>query len=184
MSVLPPSNVPPSNVPPPLPPLSPPPLVPPPEAYQPAFVLRPRRTVWPTVIGIIDLCLTGMGVLGLFVADLIPPLVESLAHLREATQKVRASTLPVALVALVMLAVSGVLLLKRRKAVRYLMLAYAIAAIVNVVLWASLMHRELSGTSMDDPRGLFNYAYGLVFPVFLLIWFLRPKIADEMKTWK
>jgi hypothetical protein len=125
----------------------------------------------------------------------------------EITRSWRVWTIGVALIgALVsaMLLVGGILLLLRRAAAAPLLKLWAVARMVMVIVGGyvglqvqretmAAMH-ELMGAEMGQiPPGLvaattaFGMMFGIVFgwalPVFVLVWFARQKIKDEVDGW-
>ncbi len=125
----------------------------------------------------------------------------------EITRSWRLWTVGVALIgALVsgLLLVGGILLLLRRAAAASLLKLWAVVRMVMVIVGGyvglqvqreimAAMH-DLLGAEMDQiPQGLvaattaFGMMFGIMFgwalPVFVLIWFARQKIKDEVDGW-
>ena len=86
---------------------------------------------------------------------------------------------------LLLLLAGAVLLLSRRRAAWHLHIAYGAAGVL-LGLW-NLWH-VLSGSYSSWPRALYAAALSasllaMVYPVFVLCWFLRPKIRDDVQSW-
>jgi len=176
-----------SQAPPPQPPYTQPPV-----AYYPP---QGRPSTWPTVIGIISIILASLGLL-------CTPLLTVVNAVNPGTQKVY-EYLPDwyrtweivgmfgGIVFAVVLLIGGITLLKRRPVGRTLHLVYAVvsfaAAAVNVVIFATIIAKT---AGMPTPMragliggGVGGTCGGLIYPIFLLIWFLRARIAQEVRTW-
>jgi hypothetical protein len=168
----------------------------PPYTQTPAYYPpQQKRSVWPTVIGIISIILASLGLL-------CTPLVTITNAINPTTQQVY-EYLPDwyrtweivgmfgGIVFAVVLLIGGITLLKRRPVGRTLHLVYAVVsfavAVVNVVIFATIIG-QTAGMPAPMRAGLIGGGVGgtcggLIYPVFLLIWFLRAPIAEEVRTW-
>jgi hypothetical protein len=110
----------------------------------------------------------------------------------------------VALFVAILLLVAGIMLVRRRAVARTLCMSWAgikiIFAIVNTIVSFMMQPGQIQSappqgaaaitTSMQTMEGpiviffqLINLAWALALPVFMLIWFNRTKIKDEVATW-
>ena len=173
-----------------------------------------RQTVWPMVIGIIAIVLGALGVLGgcaglvftpmlTMMEDVFPPgqpsPLEEVADMVPALMVVAFAGLLVA--ALLVLAGSG--LASRKPWAMTAALAWAVVKMIFVVVNAYVgyeVNRAQFEAMQGDPNmpafmsalfpamGAFGscigIAWGWIFPVFMLIWFSRPKIRSEVRDWR
>jgi len=177
-------------------PYSPPPPEPVPPVQTQGYIPQPKRSAWPTVIGIISTIFAAMGLI-------CTPISLAINAFNPATQKVhefmpewyRTWELGSGLVGVafaVLLLIAGISLMKRRPIGRSLHLIYAIIGTVMTVINAVAIVLLIGETSdMPDPMrygmiggGAGGVCLGLAYPIFLLIWFLRGPVAKEVKTWK
>ena len=155
----------------------------------------PPRTVWPVVIGVISIV---MGSLGLVCTPISLAINAVNPHARQVREffppwwrswEIASTFLAVALGTLLL--IGGILLLKRRGPGRALHLAYAFAALALCLLNGLLMSGSFSRIiNAPGPAavgmivGVIGGACGgSIYPFFLLVWFLRGKIAAEVETW-
>ena len=186
-----------------MPPFPPPPL--------PAGLSRPSSK-WPTPIGIISLVIAGLAVVGALLGPLIQGAMESMpggnvmAHMPEDLRTTQRLMMIPGLLANLCLGIGGFLLLKRMAASRILFFIYAILAVLMIIPNTWLAQEILKATLNATPVpknarpeqvemirsmtrtggsvGVFiGVAYAAAYPVFLLVWFLRGKIRDEVRTW-
>jgi len=112
------------------------------------------------------------------------------------------------LVAAVVLLVGGILLLKRRPVARAIHLIYAMSKMLILLIGVTLLVvaiREASAAAattmpttgpapgstagmkafflMGGGFGVISKALGLLYPIFLLVWFLRAPVVNEVRTW-
>jgi len=164
------------------------------------------KPVWPTVVGIISLCLAGLGslmtivgqIFQAFAADFQPPQQrDMLANMPDWHQAYQWSIALIGIAIYVMLAIGGVMLLKRRRVGRTLHVAYALVGIVLAIVGTVVGLILVDYMQFDGPEemqtitkvtsmggiiiGLF---ISLAYPVFLLIWFARPKVKAETRLWR
>jgi len=92
-----------------------------------------------------------------------------------------------------LLLTAGILLLKKRSIARTLHLVYAIANIGLVILNFIIMIQVQSSMAQYGSPAMqagwkvgfvIGLLIGLSYPIFLLAWFLRPKIATTMREWQ
>ncbi|MGB2819381.1 MAG: hypothetical protein WBF17_00265 [Phycisphaerae bacterium] len=176
-------------------PYSQPPSPQPPYPQAQAYYPPPKRSVWPTVIGIISIILAALGLI-------CTPLMTIMNTFNPASQQVyeylpdwyRTWEVVSAFGGIiwgVLLLIAGIGLLKRRPVARTLHLVYAVSSMVVAVINGFVLVSVLSDTGgMPAPVrvGMIGGAVGgtcgaLIYPVFLLIWFLRASIAAEVRSW-
>jgi hypothetical protein len=173
-----------------------------------------RQTVWPMVIGIIAIILGALGALGGcmgvaftpflgMVEKLVPPgqapQLEGMAEMVPALMVTAFAGLVVA----VLLLIAGSGLVARRPWAMTACLAWAAVKMVFVVVNAFIgyqINQAQFEAIQSDPNvpafmsaffpamGAFGscvgIAWGWIFPIFMLIWFARPKIRREVRAWR
>jgi len=167
--------------------------------------LQARKPSWPIVVGIISLC-----VAGLFGLMTIVGLLMNVLGLGNVQQRQMMANMPdsfktnqwlsglFTIATYVVLAIGGVMLLKRRRAARTLHVAYALMgilmAIVGLVVMITMMnHMPLPPNAPPQAQAMlkpimavgaiFGMVFALAYPTFVLIWFTRPKVAQHIQTW-
>lgn len=170
-------------------------------------------SAWPTVVGILAIILGGFGVLGGVWGVVYPIVVGSLAdampqmqaqmelQLGEWSGRLQAVSFVMSLVAGLLL-YGGILLAKRRSRAASILFSWSIIKIVlsfaylglQVTMQAQVVD-QTAAQLQTVPGGrtmmVGAVAFGLVFsgifmltgPVFLLIWFRRGVIKQEVATW-
>jgi hypothetical protein len=174
-----------------------PPTPPPPPPPPPPYPQRPSS--WPKVIGIISIVLAGLGLIctpiGLATRQAAGPAgAEAMAGAPAwyATYQVVSALAGIVVAALLL--VAGILLCKRRPAGRTMHIAYAILNIVVAV--GNVIAAVTAASNIDtgpNEAALFvpvliggmvvGLVIGLAYPVFLLVWFTRTKVRDEVAAW-
>ena len=169
----------------------PPPDVPP---IQYEYVVQPKPPVWHKVIGIISIVLASLGIvctpISMGMNAMNPAQKEAMKMFPDwwRNYQVFSSFLGVAFA--ILLLVAGISLCRRRPAARTLHLIYAGVALVMCIIGTlaavSLMNTD--STPMGMRAGMmigfvFGFLFGSAYPVFLLIWFLRARIRDEVASW-
>lgn len=158
--------------------------------------LPPKQSVWPKVIGIISTIWGGLGLVCL-------PVNIFMALRMQVPQANNPVTFPDwymqfqtvgyvagALFSTLLLA-AGITLLQRKAVGRTLHLVYAIVSTAWLCLVTPILIVAFGQAKMD-PRfqGMMTcvmilvMVLGLVYPVFLLVWFLRRKIREEVQSWR
>ncbi|MCE5276458.1 MAG: hypothetical protein ABFD92_19415 [Planctomycetaceae bacterium] len=171
------------------------PSLPPPIYQQYPAPLPEGRAVWPTVVGIISTILASLGVLGgiggslaeRFTAGLDrgPSIYDYAADWYGAFLTIIAVA---SLVLAVGLLIGGISLLKRRPVARVLHLAYAILEIAITAVSAAGQIAALDFAAMPAPLrigtiiGFASMPLGIAYPVFLIIWFNRRKIKEDVEA--
>jgi len=160
------------------------------------------KPVWPVVIGVISVVFGALGIIctpiGLVMNAHSPVGADMREYFPDSyTSFIRADTV-VGLGVSVLLLAAGICLLKRRPVTRGLHTGYAIANICRAVLTAVLMMTMVLPAVRDAAaRGEVEVALtvgivvgaiggllgGMAYPVFLLIWFGRSKIARQVRQW-
>jgi uncharacterized membrane protein len=167
--------------------------------------LQARKPSWPIVVGIISLC-----VAGLFGLMTIVGLLMNVLGLGNVQQRQMMANMPdsfktnqwlsglFTIATYVVLAIGGVMLLKRRRAARTLHVAYALmgilVAISGLVVMITMMnHMPLPPNAPPQAQAMlkpimaigaiFGMVFALAYPTFVLIWFTRPKVAQHIQTW-
>jgi len=162
-------------------------------------------------LGSLELACNVFGLIGqLVVQAVIQPMAKTPPAFQTAGWYQTVSFVSMGVQALVLLAllIAGILLLKRRPVARTLHLAYAVARIVLVLAGATMyivMMRQATfapatmpttgpgaqfaqtgakmGMMMGGIFGGLGIAISLIYPVFLLVWFLRRSTVDEVRSW-
>ena len=169
--------------------------------------LPPRRSAWPTVIGYVSI-----GVAALFLLFALVGFVMQAASIGGAQARQFQENLPdwmrtwqiaagfYTVVVYGVLILAGLVLLKRRPAARTLHFLYVVLAVImtiaNTWFTAQMMEYLPAAGGPEMPPGfekamkfgmlvglVFSFVMGLAYPAFLVIWFCRGKIADEVRTW-
>lgn len=157
----------------------------------PSYADAPRP-IWPTVIGILSI-LQGFfwaSCIGLTVAMRAMHPVQEEPSPEGWWGAVRPALGVVVLVLPILVVVAGIQLIRHRPSGRTLHILYGIVTLlVHGVLFASgavSMYPRYSENSMLGAYGV-GLAVGALlsmgYPVFVLIWFLRPKIRRQMMAW-
>ena len=105
----------------------------------------------------------------------------------------------------VVLVIAGAQLLRRRRSGRTLHVVYCVGKVVQVIVGATIfifmMHQVTSmastmptsgpasvglkfGMLMGGIGGGLGMLFSLIYPVFLIIWFLRPAVKQELASWR
>jgi len=169
-------------------------LVPPVDQYAPP----PRRPVWPIAIGVISIVLGSLGLICTPIVMAISahgPRVDQVHELfPDWYDSYTKAAAVVGLVGSALLLVAGVYLLKRRPTAKTLHVTYALiqvfAAVVNAILIATAFLPSIRRSGAPEhvkasiiAGWVVGLAVGLVYPVFLLIWFYRFRIAQQINQW-
>ena len=170
----------------------------------------PRRSAWPTVIGVISIVIASLYIictpLGLVFKDFAGSINPKQA---EMTAKMMADMPPwyhayqvascvVYEMIYILLLVAGILLARRRlAAARIMHILYALLNILMVVVGGVLLVRLNQVLTESVPPAMqsvlqasmifgaiFGFALASAYPVFLLVWYSRGKIRQEIDTWK
>ncbi len=163
-----------------------------------------RKPSWPTVVGIISLCVAGLFGL-MMIVGLVINAFGGTAQQRQMmenmpdwykTHQWLASLFTIATYAV--LAIGGAMILKRRRAGRTLHVAYALmgilVAIAGLIVAVTMMNcmtmppnSPPQAQAMIKPMmavsAIFGMVFALAYPTFLLIWFTRPKVTEHIRTW-
>jgi len=199
---------PPSPQPPPLPgqPMN---IYPAPGSYGGAYPgQQADKPSWPTVVGIISLCVAGIFSLMMIGSLAISAAVQNnpqqrriMADMPEwiASWQYKAISGTFTIGAYAVLAIGGVMLLKRRRAGRALHMAYVMMGIVLAIAGSVvtlMMMDHMPATPNAPPQAhaiqqittvigfVVGLAFALAYPVFLLIWFSRAKVRQHVQTWR
>ena len=133
--------------------------------------MQPARSRWPTVIGWISIGVSGVLLLcaglegiatpaGPLVMMFLPAVIPSAALL-----------------------LAGLLVLRRNAAAKKLFWFYAFVFIFFEVLTFPSAPASEPVTWQERLSGWFFIAVPLVYPIFLIWWFARPKIRREVESW-
>lgn len=172
-------------------------------SHAPAAYVRPaNQPVWPTVVGVISVVFGGLGMICLPVSLAMGTVGSLNRELMERAPDWYASYTAVSgcvqLAIAALLLAGGIYLLKRRPVARRLHVGYALATVcvtfLNTVLMATIVLPAISQATGQGPEqaGLMvglvagmivGFFGGLAYPVFLLIWFSRSKIAGQVRQW-
>lgn len=164
------------------------------------------RPTWPTVVAIISLCLAGLYVLATIGGLIMQAFAKNfqtsqqpdmLANMPDWHQAYQWIITPIGIATYALLAIGGVMLLKRRRVGRALHVAYALAGIVlaitvTVVGLILIDYMQFGGpeemqtiTKVTSIGGIIIGMFiSLAYPIFLLIWFGRAKVKQHIQTWQ
>jgi hypothetical protein len=181
-------------------------VYPSPGAYGGVYPGQQPRPPWPTVVGIISLC-----VAGIFGLMTIGSLIYNASGFHTAQQREVLENMPgwfrpykwvggvFTIATYVVLAIGGAKLLKRRRAGRTLHVAFALmgvlVAISGLVVMITMMNYMSPPANMPPQArvafkatmafsAIIGMAFALAYPVFVLIWFTRPKVNQHIRTWQ
>ncbi len=163
---------------------------------------------WPSVVGIISLCIAGLCVLAVIGGTIIQAANE---RFQTSQQREMMATMPdwnqtyqwvshlLWIATSVLLAIGGIMLLKRRHLGRTLHVAYALIGIVLAVAGTAVtlvmmnqmtMPANMPGHMQSFMRtsmivgAVIGLPFAMAYPVFLLIWFGRAKVKQHIQTWQ
>ncbi len=169
-----------------------------------------RASVWPTVVGIIGIIYASLGLFGtfcglafLFILLSYADWLESFGISEQWMQEMQASmspvswTVPASLVglALVILLFVGAVRLLRRQASgarlcalwSWIIIPWTIIATVITLVFHFNAPAPSGGPGeqiVGAIAGVIGTVIGLVFPVFVVIWFSRPTIKSQVAQWR
>ncbi len=181
---------------PPLAQMTPPQITPPSQTPPPQKA--PSKSSWPTAIGVISIVLGSLGLICTPLSALVnkfnPQAKDMQAKFPDWWMTYSTASLPVGIALAVLLLVAGICLLKRIHASRALHLTYAGANIawavigsimVITVLFPSFLESDMpKAVAMGAIGGaIVGMAFGMVWPIFLLVWFRRRKIRQQVQGW-
>ncbi len=148
-----------------------------------------RGSLWPKVIGIISIILASLGLVFTPLNLANPAQKEILERLPSWFSTYSTFSTLAGAVIMVLLLAAGILLFNRRPAGRTLHVAYALVTVVlGLIGLMVVLFGDMSGLP-DAMRILFRvgaivgWAFGMIYPVFLLVWFFRRKIRDQVAGW-
>jgi len=196
----------------------PPPQQPPPFADQPMNIhpapgafgaayagQQATRPSWPTVVGIISLCIAGISILATLGTMAMSALGVNAAQERQMFGNMPAWFNPLkwgmhlfGLATYALLAAAGAMVIKRRPAGRnlhllvvfmdFIICACSLAMTIAMYQYAAQPVNTLMPEATFRAMMLVSQSFGLAvflaYPVFLLIWFTRPKVNQHIKTWQ
>ena len=161
--------------------------------------LTSRRARWPTVIGILSFCYGLVAFIARLLLLVVIVLAAAVPPITPETPQIEPqSTYSVIMHCLGMgasagLLIGGILLILRRPSAR---LVHLLWAAVATLLMCEIAVRATIGLVTADPtdstgtRGadlllaLTWFVIRLPYPAFVLVWFLRLKIQEQVKAWK
>jgi len=160
-----------------------------PSEPHPPWVPPEKKPAWPTVIGVISIVFAGWGLVcaPLFIViNLLNPRIIDSAPEWYGTYVIIHAFFGI-LLAVIHL-IGGITLLKRRPASMTLLLTYAclavvsglIACVITFITAGSMPAAFQAGRRVGAFVGLL---FGMAYPVFLLIWFSRTKIKQQVRQW-
>ncbi len=175
-----------------------PPQMTPPDETQPPQVPSSARPPWATAIGVISIVFGSLGLICTPVSLLANKINPRTAKMQGrfpdwyATYTIAASLVQVALAGLLLIA--GICLLRRSRLARRLHLGYAVPNLllgaVGLVVAISTISQVFQESDMPEVAtasgmaGAFiGMAFVMVYPIFLLVWFSRRKIREQVQQW-
>ncbi len=182
------------------------PLTPPTQAPPPPV----RASVWPTVVGIIGIIYASLGLFGtccgltiLFILPSYTDWLQRIGMSEQEVQEMQTSMSPVSWtvpasvvgVALTILLFVGALRLLRRQASgarlcalwSWMIIPWTIIATVITLVFHFNTPAPSGGLGQQIGTAIVTVigtVIGLVFPVFVVIWFLRPTIKSQVAQWR
>jgi hypothetical protein len=145
--------------------------------------------MWPRVIGTLSIVFGSMGLLSMPMTLVNPLVWEVFKKLPSWYSTFAVVSMPVGAAVTALLLAGGVLLYKRRPASRTLLLTYSTLTIAQVLVGlVCIFLLDTSGlpTAMQIPfwiGSVVSIPLGTAYPLFLIVWFFRPKIRDEVEGW-
>ncbi|MFB3893564.1 MAG: hypothetical protein ACE15C_16245 [Phycisphaerae bacterium] len=162
----------------------------PPPGYYP--YMAPRKPSWPVVIGVISIVLASMGL----VCTPLTLVFNNFGAIQKSQRDVfpqwflDAGTITsvIGIGQALLLLIAGILLAKRRPGARSLHLVYGwlgvAGAVASVVMLFSLNFASMPPAGkIGVVSGAIAIPVALAYPIFLLVWFMRARIAREMAEW-
>ena len=152
----------------------------------------PRK--WPTVVGTISAILGGLGVVctpvNVGMQYVNPAQHQLLGTLPPWFQQYTLAGAAIGFVFAALLLAAGLLVLKRRQLGRTLHLVYCAIGLISAVVNVLVMLTAFAAPGIDPNMkvGLAiglgcGLPLGLAYMIFLLVWFLRRSIAEEVRQW-
>lgn len=174
----------------------------------PTFDEPASRSTWPTVVGVVSIVFGGLGVVGAiatpFTAGMAPPDANMPPPPEGAALFIQGAQNCLALILAVVLLTGGIGLLQRRGWSRPTLMGWSIAKLILVAIGIVVgflgggaaqieqMNQQFADAGMD-----FAVSQGMVitativsaiwfaaWPIFLLIWFSRGTIKNEVDAWR
>jgi len=160
----------------------------------------PQQQRWPKVIGIISCVLAGVGLVSspLMMAfnELNPDSQRFLRLLPDWFDSFSTGSMLVGLLFGVLLLVAGFMTIRKRALSRSLHLVYAWYGLLSVIATIGatisafggiettyLSAAEQAGVIGGMVGGIFGAAFGAAYPIFIIVWFRRQKIRDDIAQW-
>jgi len=147
-----------------------------------------QQSVWPKVIGIVSICWASLGLMCQPISLIQPMLQPKVNEMFPPwyMSNVRWMALGGIAMGIVHL-IGGIMLLRRKPAAKPLLLVYSIAAVVlcvvNIMMLRDVVRSVSPELAMGMRLGMFFGGLGAAYPVFLIVWLLRPRIAREIRSW-
>jgi hypothetical protein len=154
----------------------------------------PIPSVWPKVIGIISIVLASLGLICTPISWLTTTFVTHAHEVMKVFPEwwstyTTVSSVVGIFMALILLG-AGITTLMRRGIGRSLHLVYGAAGILIAIGNVVVIAMTLLGAEMEGPMRVafiggivVGVPLGMIYPVFLIIWFLRSKIRQEVAAW-
>ena len=174
----------------------------------PPAAVTQRRSVWPTVIGVISIIVGAMGVTGGLVGLLQPqppsssqpatapppgPIRTMLEDMQKVPPWYRTATRACGVLFVllsVLLIVAGLKLIQRRRVGRTLHMAYGAASVASLILSSAMELWLVQSPYLRPPTRLMMLGGWAVsslvqwpYPLFVLVWFARSKVRQEVRSW-
>jgi len=152
-------------------------------------------TRWPLVIGILSIVLASLGIV-------CTPVSVVMNQFNPQSQRMMAGMPPwfgtyqivsgvVGVCVAILLLVAGIQTLRRQPSGRTLHITYGALAMLLAIVGLTLSVMIFTQAHVEPPVRQFSLAIMpctavmvFAYPVFLLVWFLRPKIAKEVAGWR
>ena len=154
-----------------------------------------RRPAWATAIGVISVVFGSLGVIctpvNLVMQQRNPAMKAIFEHAPEWFRAYVLVSQAIGIVMALWLLAAGVLLLGRKPSAGLTHVAYSSVSLVMTVVGTAVTAVAMSSGTMPEnvaAPAQFGLCIGMVigpaYPVFLLIWFMRRKIRQEMASWR
>ena len=158
-----------------------------PDDIQPGQAILPRAqegTVWPWVISWVTIYLAGRELLQFIIGGRLAGLISGGWDMFTRTPVTKYIDAP-AFLAMAVLA--GVLTIRQKEIGRKLFIVWAVLQLAWFIWFEIEMPWHLIGNGYDVAiqvgQLLIPLSEKLVYPIFILIWFSRKKIRDEVRSW-
>lgn len=177
----------------------------PPQAPSPGYTgyaAPPKKPAWPVVIGIISIVIGGLFSLctcvgiPMNIAQRANPAVQELMEQFPewwTAWQIIGGLLWLGLY--ILLLVAGICLVRRRAVGLPLHVTFALLGLIWCIINGVVTFRGMAGVELPAPMGasmkpfmligmFAGFVFGGAYPIFLLVWFSRPGIRQQVQSWR